>query len=98
MSVHNIEIKVIKRGKSGWKEDPISYNSGEWQDFIKRHSKEKGSFQAVIKVNEGYAKNKETGTTAVIDWKGEFLIINNILDDIIKAYKSKYTNSTGDQT
>ena len=86
MSVPNIEIKVIKRGKNGWKEDPIHFNTEEWQDFIKKHSGERGSFQAVIKVNEGYAKNKETGTTAVINWKGEFVVINNILDDIIKAY------------
>ena len=88
----NIEIKVIKRGKKGWKEDPIhfeSFNTKEWRDFIKRHLEETGSFQAVIKVNGGYAKNKETGVTAVINWKGEFVEISNIVGDIEKAHEGK---------
>jgi len=72
-NVHS--IKVRKRGKDGWVEGP--FESERLKDIedkitgiIDRHPNDEGSYQIVIRLNNGYSKNKEYGTTAVISLKG----------------------------
>jgi len=78
--VTTVEMKLWKRGKSGWKEVIKRCTLREFMEeldaVVGRHIDderidERGSFQASIKINGGYSSRKKfPGATSVLNWHG----------------------------
>ncbi len=99
--VETIEFSIRKVGKLGWKEhfpeahydeDAVHQLSKFFRKTLEIHKSElKGSFQLVIKINRGYGKNKETGTTMIQNFKGTLGLedMDKTLPILVKATEGK---------
>lgn len=89
--ITSIEATVRQLGNNRWSQ---RVRSSTIKDFYKRldiliEERERcpcckrkltsGSYQISVKINGGYAKDKETGTTIQINWRGELSEIREIV-------------------
>lgn len=69
IKLYRYYIKIRKRGKEGFVKE---LKTDDWKDLCSFVDEliDKSSFQIVIKLNGGYAKNKATGLTSMLNIKG----------------------------
>ena len=83
--VKGFELKISERKRGGWKEHiPFTEDFRKFMntlnEIIDKHDPEEwGKYKASYIVNGGYGKNKETGSTIIINWDGELRKIYSIL-------------------
>lgn len=84
--IGTLELMIRENKKDGWKEkiEPVEEREElerKLDKIIEKYGPDlKSSFQTVLKINQGYGKNHETGSTLDIKWKGRLKYIWDILD------------------
>lgn len=80
MVMKKIRIKIRKRGKEGWKEEPFKGTLEEAEKFlwsvIAKHGGEKGSFSVSFKAGE---------PSMVADWTGQLFRLGDFFESFKRS-------------
>lgn len=73
--IREVELRLKRLGKEGWSEhlpETTPMKAEKWlAKMILKHVPEvEASYKVTIMINKGYGRNKEDGTTSIIDWSG----------------------------
>ena len=73
--VRKVELRLKRLGKEGWSEhlpETSPEKAAQWLgEMIRKHGpEEEASYKVTTKINKGYGRNKEDGTTSIMDWSG----------------------------
>jgi len=83
-----IEMKIRRLGKEGWREhipetEDLEIVEKQMDAIVDKYGPHTfGSYQISYKINGGYSKNPETGSTMIINLKGQLNAIYDTLSQI----------------